>query len=68
MVGKLLDGPVTIQQAEGGRQLQYHEVQEHPFITLAVVRQGETFEYVPELSKNKSGEILLVDMRVAIPG
>lgn len=66
IVGKVLSGPQTSQPKETGRHLHYSEVRESPLVSISVIRHSESlYEYHPEYNKTKSGEIILLDIRLA---
>jgi len=66
IVGKVLSGPQPSQPTELGRHLHYSEIQQTPFVSISVIRHSESYEYQPEYKKNKSGEVILLDMRLAL--
>ena len=67
IVGKILDGPITYSHREDGRHMFYSEIRKDPWLTVALTKHSETYDYHPEYTDSKSGDIILVDMRLFLP-
>ncbi|WP_105168165.1 hypothetical protein [Pseudoalteromonas sp. T1lg23B] len=66
-VGKILEGPNQWKSTDMGEMLMYSTIREQPYLSLVVFPQSQSHDEAPVLKNTSAGELVRIDLRLAIP-
>ncbi|MDG9667787.1 hypothetical protein ONV78_08595 [Hahella sp. CR1] len=66
-VGKILEGPNQWKSTDIGEVLMYSTIREHPYLSLVVFPQSQSYDKAPVLKNRSAGELVRIDLRLVIP-